>query len=267
MSSDFSEPAVIEALERQISGRPVVERATELTSYLRSPELKPVTIVRTDGNAIVLDLSRGSMMLGEPLSGLAVDRFSRLIEKAMAAAGTGFAFGRWAERREVYSNDLFASDATEAIRDVHLGIDVFCSSGTPVHAPLDGVVRIKANNAQELDYGPLLILEHESRDGDAFFSLYGHLAAKSVASIEEGQRIAAGEKIAEIGAPPENGNWPPHLHFQLILDLLELDAAFPGVAFAGQLDMWLALSPLPDRFFPECAPEALDAYRDHDRAS
>lgn len=265
MSGHSSQPAVVEALQRQASGRPVAEHAAELTDYLRSPALEPAAIVQTDGRSIVLDLSRGSMMLGEPLSGLAVDRFSRLVEKIMSAAGTGFAFGRWAEQREVYDNELFASDSSQAARDVHLGVDLFCASGTAVYAPLDGIVHIKTNNAQELDYGPLLILEHASDRGHPFFSLYGHLAATSVTSIEEGQRVAAGEKIAAIGAPPENGNWPPHLHFQLILDLLGLGAAFPGVAFSGQQETWLALSPLPGRFFEECDADALDGSRDHDR--
>ena len=44
----------------------------------------------------------------------------------------------------------------------------------------------------------------------------------------------------------ENGGWPPHLHFQIILDLLDLDADFPGVAFASQRAVWTSLSPDPN---------------------
>src|SRR5207237_423884 len=49
-----------------------------------------------------------------------------------------------------------------------------------------------------------------------------------------------------IGAPPINGDWPPHLHFQIIIDLLELDRDFPGVAFASQRAIWTSLSPNPN---------------------
>jgi hypothetical protein len=258
MSSDFEQPAVEEALARFAAGKPIVENALLLTEVLRSPKLSTAPIIDCKGSPLVLDLSRGSMMLGEPLSGLAVDRFGQLIDKACSDAGAGFAYGRWAERREVYGNDLFASSGTDAMRDVHLGVDVFCPSGESVHAPMAGKVHIKANNANELDYGPMLILEHEIGAGHSFYSLYGHLSASSVTGIEAGQPIDAGQKIAEVGAPPENGNWPPHLHFQLILDLLGLGSDFPGVAFPAQEEAWLALSPLPARFFPDCDTQALD---------
>lgn len=262
MSSDFAHPEVEAALSRFAAGEPVVEGALLLAEVLSSPRLDVEPVIHTDGSSLVLDLSLGSMMLGEPLSGLGVDRFGQLINKACADAGTEIAYGRWGERREVYGNDLFASSGSEAMRDVHLGVDVFCAPGTAVHAPMTGTVHIKANNAQELDYGPMIVLDHEIGGGHSFYTLYGHLALASVDDLEPGQRIGAGEQFAEVGAPPENGNWPPHLHFQLILDLLGLGAAFPGVAFPAQQDAWLALSPSPARFFPDCDPQALDG-RDH----
>ncbi|MEO7913559.1 MAG: aminotransferase class III-fold pyridoxal phosphate-dependent enzyme, partial [Roseiflexaceae bacterium] len=49
-----------------------------------------------------------------------------------------------------------------------------------------------------------------------------------------------------IGAPPSNGDWPPHLHFQIITDLLDLDRDFPGVAYASQRAIWTSLSPDPN---------------------
>jgi 4-aminobutyrate aminotransferase-like enzyme len=44
----------------------------------------------------------------------------------------------------------------------------------------------------------------------------------------------------------ENGGWPPHLHFQIILDLLDYGRDFPGVAKASQRSLWKALSPDPN---------------------
>lgn len=219
--------------------------------------LSPGPVIETDGRAIVLDLSAGSLQLGEPLPGLSVARFSALVTAAMAKVGTDYAYGRWGERRELYANALFASDDPDARRDVHLGIDVFCAPGTEVLAPLPGRVLVNANNARDLDYGPLLILEHDL-GGQTFFTLYGHLSLDSIRGASVGSSIGAGERIARVGAPPENGNWPPHLHFQPILNLLGLGADFPGVARAAEKDKWFGLSPLPAGFFPDCDGAQLD---------
>lgn len=231
-----------------------------VAEHIDSDGLQPGSMMQIDERAIVLDLGIGSMALGEPLSNIPVERFARLVEQVMATAGTEFAFGRWGEARELYSSDLFDNDSTDTTepRVVHMGIDVFCKAETVVCAPLDGRVHIKANNTAELDYGPMLILEHATAAGESFYSLYGHLSLSGIAHLEEGQNVQIGEPIATIGRPPENGNWPPHLHFQLILDLLGLGADFPGVAMRSQQETWLALSPLPAMFFPQCDRQKLD---------
>lgn len=231
-----------------------------MMEYLGASDLRPRSIIRTDARAIVLDLSIGSETLGERLMNLSVERFGQLVDQAMADAGTEFAFGRWGEPRELYSSDLFDNDSAENAepRVVHMGVDVFCKTGTPVYAPLAGRIHIKTNNSAELDYGPMLVLEHETTTGASFYSLYGHLSLTGIAHIEEGQSVLAGGPIATVGSAPENGNWPPHLHFQLILDLLGLGADFPGVALRSQQESWLTLSPLPAMFFPECDEDTLD---------
>ncbi len=89
-----------------------------------------------------------------------------------------------------------------------------------------------ANNREPQDYGPLVILRHAAGDGTPFFTLYGHLTEETLAGLQVGQAVARGQAIGHVGSPPGNGDWPPHLHFQLILDLLELDEGFPGVALA-----------------------------------
>ena len=244
------------ALGRFAAGQPPVASFAAIRRYLDC-NVDPRPMIRTDAHTVTLNLGRGSTELGEPLSGLTVERFGRLIEQRMQRAGTAFAFGRWGERREVYANELFSSESSSAMRDVHLGVDVFCAAGTEIVAPIDGRVSIKANNAQELDYGPLLIVEHRTADGQNFFSLYGHLSADSIEHIRPGDAIAAGERLARVGSPPENGNWPPHLHFQLVVDLLGMGSDFPGVAFPQQ-KFWLEISPCPRRFFPEFA-DLLDA--------
>jgi hypothetical protein len=216
------------------------------------------SIIDTGGKAIVLDLSSGSLLRGEAVADLDVGRLSRLIDESMADAGTGFAFGRYAEPRDLYNTDYFTGGDAAESRTVHMGIDLFCVAGTPVFAPLAGKVELFANNARELDYGPMLVLEHEDNNGEAFFTLYGHLGLEVLDTLETGQTIDAGEQIATVGAPPHNGNWPPHLHFQVILDLKDLGVDFPGVACESQQEYWLGLSPSPAAFFPEYDAELLE---------
>lgn len=215
-------------------------------------------VIATDGYAVVLDLSTGASLCGQRIAGLNAAELGALIERTMDAAGTAFAFGRWAEPRELYNNELFAAAGTGESRTIHMGIDLFCAAGTAVFAPLQGTVEHVANNARELDYGPLVILRHASRNGADFFSLYGHLSIDTLERVEAGQVVAAGEQVAAVGEPPSNGNWPPHLHFQLINDLLGLGADFPGVAPAREQDYWLSLSPSPAAFFPEISPRQLE---------
>lgn len=218
----------------------------------------PATIVKTDGRAIVLDLSTGAKLCGKDIAGLDVAELGDLINQTMADAGTAFSFGRYAEPRELYSSDNFASDAATESRTIHMGIDLFCAADTPVLSPLDATVAFVANNTKELDYGPVVILRHNAKPANEFFTLYGHLGLEVLDGLGEGQRIRAGEQIATVGAPPTNGNWPPHLHFQLINDLLGLGIDFPGVALQSQQDYWLGLSPSPAKFFPECDAASLE---------
>lgn len=206
----------------------------------------------------MLDLGPTGRLQGENINEVDTARLSALIDATMAAADTAYAFGRYGEPRALYRGELFADPDTGERRTIHMGLDLFCSADTAVHAPLDGVVEIAANNAGELDYGPVLILRHTDLSGDPFFTLYGHLSLASLDQIEVGQPVSAGQRIAWVGRPPHNGNWPPHLHFQLIHDLLGLGANFPGVACTSRSEYWLSLSPSPAAFFPDYDPGCLE---------
>ncbi|MEK7667493.1 MAG: aminotransferase class III-fold pyridoxal phosphate-dependent enzyme, partial [Gemmatimonadota bacterium] len=167
---------------------------------------------------------------------------------AMKAAAVSVGVGRYDEARPIYTSEAFATGGrpTEEHRTVHLGIDLFAAPGTPVHAPLDATVQCVADNAAPKDYGPFIVLRHETGAGTAFHTLYGHLGPSCLGSLGAGQRVARGERIADVGAPPGNGDWPPHLHFQIITDVLETGGDYPGVALASQRDVWKSLSPDPN---------------------
>jgi 4-aminobutyrate aminotransferase-like enzyme len=173
------------------------------------------------------------------------EAIDRELHRAKAAVGVG----RYDEPRLLYTSALFgrSKDPTEERRTVHLGIDLFVPAGSKVHAPLDGVVHTIADNQAPLDYGPVVILLHAIDRKRKFFTLYGHLSRAAIEKLSVGQRIAKGEIFASIGTIEENGGWPPHLHFQIIADLLERDKDFPGVAAASEREIWKAICPDPNQ--------------------
>jgi murein DD-endopeptidase MepM/ murein hydrolase activator NlpD len=160
------------------------------------------------------------------------------IEDAGALAGVG----GYLEDRAVYKDtDLFQGDAE---RSIHIGVDVFMAAATPILAPLDGRVHSFANRRVYGDYGPVIILRH-CLEGFEFHTLYGHLSEDSLSGLEDGKQFAAGQEIARIGPRPVNGNWAPHLHFQLIRDMQGIRGDYPGVVRPAELDFYRENCPDP----------------------
>jgi murein DD-endopeptidase MepM/ murein hydrolase activator NlpD len=104
---------------------------------------------------------------------------------------------------------------------------------------LDGGVVAFADNASPQDYGPVIVLEHEIDKVTKFYTLYGHLSHQSLKSLRVGQKIKQGKKFAELGSAEVNGGWTPHLHFQIMVDLLDW-GRFPGAAQPSQRNVWLS---------------------------
>jgi 4-aminobutyrate aminotransferase-like enzyme/Ser/Thr protein kinase RdoA (MazF antagonist) len=235
---------------RDVCGLPPVPHVSRVVEWLET-QARPAQLLAHDlrtAPSLVLDLSVGSWLLGADPAAAETDALTRTISGAMERAGAAVAVGRYDEPRLLYSSDLFGSDVPiDERRTIHLGIDLFVAPGATIHAPLDGIVHVLANNPAALDYGPLVILRHTTGGGDAFFTLYGHLSPDTLGGLAVGRSIGRGEPFARVGTPRENGGWPPHVHFQVILDLLERDAAFPGVAYASERTLWTGLSPDPNR--------------------
>jgi 4-aminobutyrate aminotransferase-like enzyme/Ser/Thr protein kinase RdoA (MazF antagonist) len=236
---------------RAACGLPAVPRSAAIKRWLEASASSAASILDADLRAapcVVFDLSVGSTLLGAKPGGAnnpdVRERFFAEMKRARAAFGVG----RYDEPRLVYTFPLFgaSSKPTDERRTVHLGMDLFVQPGTSLRAPLDGVVHLTANNVAPLDYGPVVILRHEIEGGAEFFTLYGHLSKDSLINLKASQRLGRGEEFARVGTPDENGGWTPHVHFQIILDLLELGADFPGVAYASQRAVWTSLSPDPN---------------------
>ena len=130
-------------------------------------------------------------------------------------------------------------------RRLHLGIDIWGKPHTKVMAPMDALVHSFAFNNAFGDYGATIILTHNLQ-GETFYTLYGHLSLNSIKNIQEGDRIKKGDVFAEFGIPFENGQWPPHLHFQVIMNMEGKKGDYPGVCKFSERERYLSNCPDPD---------------------
>lgn len=245
-------PRLATAVFRHACDLPPLPQTTPVTEWLRENQsaFAPVLPVDLRGAAVhVLDLGVESLLVhGDPRANTAAALGAR-IAADVAAAGDGAAVGvgRYDEARLIYTDPAFGgAQPNDERRTIHLGIDLFAAAGTAVHAPLAGTVHAFADNDAPQDYGPVIVLRHATAAGVPFYTLYGHLSRASLDGLRVGQAIGRGQPFARIGSAAVNGGWPPHLHFQLIADLLDLGADFPGVAPASQRAVWRSLCPDPN---------------------
>ncbi len=173
------------------------------------------------------------------------ESFTNFIFDQLKTANVPFGVGGYAEKRSIYSRSgkLFDYEKEEP-RTIHLGIDIWGEAGTPVYTPLEGEVHSFANNEVHADYGPVIILKHEFK-GKVFHTLYGHQSQSSLEGLYEGKPIKKGEQISAFGVYAENFHWPPHLHFQLILDMKGLKGDYPGVCKESEKGFYLSNCPDP----------------------
>lgn len=172
--------------------------------------------------------------------------FEELVARLLEAQNAHIGVGGYLENRVIYrrSPGLFGNPAVPA-RSLHLGVDVWLRAGTPVLAPLDALVHSVQDNDHFGDYGPTVILQHQL-ENTVFYTLYGHLSRRETLLLRPGMRIEKGETFTEVGPAPENGDWPPHLHFQVIADLEGRSGDFPGVGLLEERGKWAALCPDPN---------------------
>lgn len=95
----------------------------------------------------------------------------------------------------------------------HYGLDIGAAEGTPIYAFAAGTVR-EAGTSKS--YGNYAVIDH----ADGFSTLYAHC---SKVDAQAGDTVAAGDKIAEVGATGNaTGN---HLHLEIWRDGKALDPA------------------------------------------
>lgn len=86
----------------------------------------------------------------------------------------------------------------------HKGVDYAASTGTPIKAAGDGVVKLAARKG---GYGNTIILQH----GGKYTTLYGHLS-RYARGIKRGKHVKQGQIIGYIGSTGLATG--PHLHYE-----------------------------------------------------
>jgi murein DD-endopeptidase MepM/ murein hydrolase activator NlpD len=210
-------------------------------------DLKDIKVIDSSipySQYIPLDLSPSNTEFNQ-LNLSSANELEEYIEQIIISNNAKVAYGGYNEVRNLYKRSAVFNDLNTEERNIHIGIDLWIKSGTSVLAALDGKVHSFQNNNSLGDYGPTIILEHQL-ENHSFYTLYGHLALESIQSIKTGDFFAKGQQLALLGNSDVNGNYAPHLHFQIIKDIDSNIGDYPGVCSKSKLAYYLDNCPDPN---------------------
>jgi murein DD-endopeptidase MepM/ murein hydrolase activator NlpD len=198
----------------------------------------------TSENSMKLDFSPANKEL-ETVDLVKTEIFNQFVFDQLENSRKIYGVGGYLEHRAIYRRSERFETLVADFRNIHLGVDIWTQAGAPVYAPFEGEIHFIQNNEGFGDYGPTLILKHDL-GGTLLHSLYGHLALADLDRLEVGQKVKAGELLCCVGPYPENGDWPPHLHFQLMYDLEGRIGDYPGVCARREVEQYTANCPDPN---------------------
>lgn len=201
----------------------------------------------TSENTLLMDFSIDNPEM-KKLDFSNVENLNTFVFGKIHQANKIYGYGGYLEDREIYRRSTLFNVSGDEVRSIHLGIDVWTQAGQKIYCPLDGQVHSFANNDNYGDYGPTIILQHQLED-KMFYTLFGHLDSESLSNLFEGKKVKKGEKLCSVGTFPENGDWPPHLHFQIIADMVEMKGDYPGVCSLREKEKYIKICPDPIIFF------------------
>ena len=192
-----------------------------------------------------IDLSASNESLNK-INVNAPKEMEEFINKFTKIKNAKVAIGGYLETRNLYKRSKYFNEQTNPSdeRNIHLGVDIWAKVGTKVLAALDGEIHSFKNNTNHGDYGPCIILKHQVEES-VFYTLYGHLSLHSIKNIQIGDTVLQCNEIAELGDSSINGDYAPHLHFQVIKDLQNNFGDYPGVCSLNQLDFYQENCPNP----------------------
>jgi murein DD-endopeptidase MepM/ murein hydrolase activator NlpD len=216
-----------------------------LASILKSlPPTKVIDSTIDFSKYIALDLSVTNQELVDSKPESAVE-FENFIFGYLEKNNAEVAFGGYIEGRSLYKRSSIFKNDSRPERNIHIGLDLWTKVGTPVLAPLDGKVHSFKNNIGLGDYGPTIILEHEV-ENEIFYTLYGHLSLESIQNLSVGALFKKGQQFAALGNAAVNGDYAPHVHFQIIKNLEDYWGDYPGVCNTNDLNFYIENCPDPN---------------------
>lgn len=219
----------------------------QFSEFLNNIGLKPLHVLDKaipKDKYIPIDFSESN----EALSTVDVSSSSKLevfVNNHIKKYDAKVAYGGYLEVRNIYKRSNHFNSQAEEARNIHIATDLWCDADTPICSPLDAIVHSFKNNKNYGDYGPTIILQHNI-EGVNFYTLYGHLSLASIEDLNIGQFFSKGERIATLGDASVNGDYPPHLHFQIIKDLQGYQGDYPGVCNEKDLDFYRINCPNPE---------------------
>lgn len=193
---------------------------------------------------VALDLSITNNELNNHKLESASD-YEVFIENHLSLNKAKIAFGGYLETRNLYKRSSVFNNNDSEERNIHIGLDLWINKRASIHAAIDGKIHSLQNNTALGDYGPTIILEHEINEFK-FYTLYGHLSEESILGEKVGKKIKKGTQIATLGLPPINGDYAPHLHFQIIIDIEGKTGDYPGVCSKNNLYFYQNNCPDPN---------------------
>jgi len=222
-------------------------KAISFKFFLETIHPKPFNVLGTtipNDKYTSLDLSESNSVLNM-VDVSSSEKLAVFVNKEISKNQNLGAFGGYLEVRNIYKRSNHFNSQTEEERNIHIGVDLWCPAKTPIYAVFDAVVHSFKNNRNFGDYGPTIILKHNI-EGVVFYTLYGHLSLASIANLEVGKTFKQGEQIAVLGDSSVNGDYPPHLHFQIIKDMQDYVGDYPGVCAKKDLEFYKENCPNPD---------------------
>ena len=234
---------------RDACGLPPVPHAPQVVAWLHEHQGSFAPLLGRDLSTTPvapLDFSAGSALIASDQADNAPAELDGRLRRVLAEHGATIGVGGYDEARLIYHwpNEPKTSEP----RTIHIGLDLSLEAGSPLYAPMDGVVHGFEDAGQYHDYGPVIVLRHQTTDAQPveFYTLYGHLTRDSLDGLGVGQRITTGSEFARIGSAPANGDWWEHVHVQLITDMLDVPCNVDGAVRASQRTVWRSLCPDPN---------------------
>ncbi len=195
---------------------------------------------------VPLDLSKNNADL-QKVNVSSSDDLAHYVNEHIKNKKGKVAYGGYIETRDIYQRSTYFNEKLSPSdeRNIHLGMDIWINAGTNVLAALEAEIHSFKNNLNHGDYGPTIILKHHINNF-TFYTLYGHLSVESLSGLEVGKKIKQGEVIAQLGTAKVNGDYPPHLHFQIILDIKGHMGDYPGVSSINTVEFYKNNCPDPN---------------------